>query len=231
MSMLVPHDPRCRGEDWAQLRTWLLALGAALLLNGVCLLVLPWLMVPDNSAPALEQMVPLVQVVRVRTPEPEPSRRQEPPPEPPQPQQQAKAAPKAPVPVAPLQMPFTLETRLPPLATDLQLPAAAVARIEPGQIDGVTMAELDAPISPTTRVPPVYPLHAKRRGTEGWVKVRFVVNEQGEVEGPEVVAAEPAGVFETSVLRCVQRWRYTPGTVEGQAVRTLLETTIHFELQ
>ena len=81
------------------------------------------------------------------------------------------------------------------------------------------------------QIPPIYPHTAKRRNIEGWVKVKFVVDDQGTVGQAQVVAAEPEGVFEQSVLRCVKGWRFKPGTIGGVAVRTLVEQTISFKLE
>ena len=80
-------------------------------------------------------------------------------------------------------------------------------------------------------MPPVYPPSAKRRGIEGWVKVRFVVNPRGEVQDVSIVDAKPPGVFDDSVTRCVFGWRFQPGTVDGTPVSAWVETTVRFELE
>jgi len=58
-----------------------------------------------------------------------------------------------------------------------------------------------------------------------------VVDEQGTVGQVSVLAAEPEGVFEQSVLRCVAGWRFKPGTIGGVAVKALVEQTITFKLE
>ncbi len=63
------------------------------------------------------------------------------------------------------------------------------------------------------------------------VKVRFLVNNQGQVEQPRVVEARPENVFEKSVVNCVLKWKFKPGTVEGVPVNTMVETIIRFELE
>lgn len=57
---------------------------------------------------------------------------------------------------------------------------------------------------------PDYPQAAIRREIEGWVDIRFDVNPLGRVENLQVVAAQPEGVFEKSVLQAAQHWRYQP---------------------
>jgi len=58
-------------------------------------------------------------------------------------------------------------------------------------------------------VDPVYPAAAAAAGLEGWVDVRFSIGAKGTVTAPEVVAADPAGVFDAAALAAVSRWRYT----------------------
>jgi len=94
-----------------------------------------------------------------------------------------------------------------------------------------TAGQLDGPLTALTKTPPVYPRAAKQRNTEGWIKVKFVVNEQGHVDQVTILDAEPKDVFEQSVLRCLDQWRFKPGTVGGRAVKALVEQTISFKLQ
>lgn len=94
-----------------------------------------------------------------------------------------------------------------------------------------TTSQLDGSLIMLVKTPPVYPHSAKRRNIEGWIKVRFVVDEQGQVNRVTVLDAQPEGVFEQSVLRCVASWRFKPGAVGGIAVKVLVEQTITFKLE
>lgn len=58
-------------------------------------------------------------------------------------------------------------------------------------------------------VEPAYPEAAAAAGIEGHVDVAFTIALDGTVTNAEVVAAEPAGVFENAALAAVSRWRYT----------------------
>lgn len=60
------------------------------------------------------------------------------------------------------------------------------------------------------REAPEYPRGAERRNLEGHVVVRYNVTPEGEVADIEVVEATPSGVFERSVLRALEGWRYAP---------------------
>lgn len=75
-------------------------------------------------------------------------------------------------------------------------------------------------------VAPAYPPDAMARGVEGYVEVRFQVDLDGLVTAPEVVAAEPAGVFEQAALAAVGRWRYTRPVGEPQTVTERIDFTI-----
>ncbi|MGM0404242.1 MAG: energy transducer TonB, partial [Thermodesulfobacteriota bacterium] len=86
------------------------------------------------------------------------------------------------------------------------------------------------PLTAVSRMPPVYPMNAKRRNIEGWVRVRFIVDKEGTVEDIEILEEKPPGVFDRAVIDCVSGWRFNPGTVGGVPVRTVAETTIRFEL-
>lgn len=97
--------------------------------------------------------------------------------------------------------------------------------------DAYSIGELDGPLTPLVRVPPMYPMIAKRRGIEGWVKVKFLVTEQGGVDRIEILEANPEKIFDQSVVRCVSSWRFSPGKVQGEPVNTWVMTTIRFELE
>jgi protein TonB len=60
---------------------------------------------------------------------------------------------------------------------------------------------------------PVYPFDAQRRGIEGKVVIRFVVDENGQVQDPEVIEAEPAGVFEQAALAAIVKYKFDPAVV------------------
>jgi protein TonB len=80
-------------------------------------------------------------------------------------------------------------------------------------------------------VSPTYPFRAKRRGVEGKVVVRFLVDKQGRVSQSTVVRADPEGVFEQSALKAVRQWRFQPGTKDGRPVATWVQVPIRFELK
>lgn len=110
-------------------------------------------------------------------------------------------------------------------------PAALPAQPEPSAQDTkFALSEVDSHPRLVRKVNPTYPFQAKRRGVEGKVIVRFLVDNQGRVSEFSVVQAEPEGVFEESALRAVRKWRFEPGEKDGKPVDTWVQVPIRFEL-
>ncbi|MBU0741292.1 TonB family protein [bacterium] len=92
-------------------------------------------------------------------------------------------------------------------------------------------ADLDQPPRVVARIPPVYPYRARQREIEGHVRVRFLVSPEGQASQVQVLEAEPAGLFEESVLQIIPSWRFSPGLIDGQPVASWMATTVRFELR
>ena len=131
-----------------------------------------------------------------------------------------------------LALPIKVETNLPVSPGIVPLSALDTTIKTMGQaLAGVYSEEqLDLPLMVLARMPPVYPIQARRRGTEGWVRVLLTVDKIGKVTETAILEAEPVGVFEKCVERCVLGWRFKPGTVNGTPVKARIETTIEFKL-
>ncbi len=90
----------------------------------------------------------------------------------------------------------------------------------------------DGPALPVVKVTPRYPARAQERGIEGYVLLEFTIDELGRVVSPRVLRAEPGGVFERAALRAVERFKYKPRIVNGQAVAvTGVQHRLTFELE
>ncbi|MEA1969837.1 MAG: TonB family protein [Thermodesulfobacteriota bacterium] len=127
--------------------------------------------------------------------------------------------------------PFEINQKLPPVPG---MPAINMQDIKidvPALKNAYMASEIDNSLTPLAHVPPLYPFRAKRRGIEGWVKVKFLVNKNGAVEKIKIVEAEPKDIFNKSVLNTIPQWRFSPGTVEGIVVNTWVVTTIRFKLE
>jgi protein TonB len=77
----------------------------------------------------------------------------------------------------------------------------------------------DGDVLPIFKVTPNYPLTAAKRGVEGYVVIRFTVDELGRIVDPEIVEAMPAGIFNRSALEAVRRFKYRPRVLNGQPTR------------
>jgi periplasmic protein TonB len=222
-------------QRWYCPQTWLAGLAIVALTVAVNLALfglMPLLLQRDYPPPAFDQPQP-INFIRLQRPESPIKKHLEKPPEPPPPQEQPEP-PRPAEAVAPprqLQLSFVLNPQLParPDSPALPLLPAELPRLS-AIGDLFSADDLDTPLTVIARIPPPYPLGAKRRGTEGWVRVRFIVDDQGRVHQVEVIDSSPAGVFDDTVVRSVSSWRFSPGTVGGIAVTTRAETTVHFKL-
>lgn len=75
-----------------------------------------------------------------------------------------------------------------------------------------------------------YPEMARRAGIEGRVYIQFIVNEQGEVENPQVIRGIGGGADEEA-LRVVSQAKFRPGMQRGRPVRVQYSLPIFFRLQ
>ena len=93
-----------------------------------------------------------------------------------------------------------------------------------------SVADLDQVPREISRIQPQYPPRAEMRRIEGQVRVHFLVDETGSVTRTSILAADPEGVFEETVLQAVSRWRYAPGLIDGRPVATWVVTPVRFTL-
>lgn len=75
-----------------------------------------------------------------------------------------------------------------------------------------------------------YPDQARRAGIEGRVYVQFIVNEEGQVEDPQVIRGIGGGADEEA-LRAVRQAQFRPGMQRGRPVRVQYSLPIVFQLQ
>jgi TonB family protein len=68
-------------------------------------------------------------------------------------------------------------------------------------------AEMPEPIS---RKEPMYPMNAARRGLFGFADARFLIDENGKVQGVEIVNDYPKGTFDKATKNALSAWKYQP---------------------
>ncbi|MBF9000568.1 MULTISPECIES: energy transducer TonB [Vibrio] len=71
---------------------------------------------------------------------------------------------------------------------------------------------------PLYRVQPQYPVRALKRGIEGFVIMKFTIDESGHPTDIEVVKANPRHMFEREARRALRSWKYQPKVADGKAV-------------
>ena len=99
---------------------------------------------------------------------------------------------------------------------------------------GFSLSQVDKAPRPIRRVNPVYPFSAKRRGIKARVKVRGLVDVNGDPQ--KVVAAEcdPADsmdIFGPPAVAAFKKWRFQPGEIGGDPVPTRVAVNIYFEIE
>jgi periplasmic protein TonB len=105
-------------------------------------------------------------------------------------------------------------------------PAAPPAAPPPSARPGARTSE---PI-PLVKVQPDYPPAAKKRRTEGWVELQFLVGVDGVPKQIEVIRAQPPGMFDRAAIRAMSRWKFKPAERDGQPVEARAKTTVGFKL-
>jgi len=115
-------------------------------------------------------------------------------------------------------------------AHPLGLPAGIGGGLGRGELQG-GIGQVDVLPRILRKIEPRYPVGARERGVTGSVSVRFLVDGQGRVLEPQVVAADPPGVFEQSALSAVRRWRFKAAKKDGQQVATWVILPIRFSLE
>jgi protein TonB len=224
------HTIYLNALHWRNWNTWAWAASIALAMNLMLFAVMPYLLHRKPAKPVYDQLVSQINVIRINRPDSAVRRKTVKPPRPPEKRKELPPRSPARQPLqAKLALPFEINPRLPGGPDTLDLPLLKTRM--PGMQDVLGIGDLDGPLTPLGRIAPVYPLAAKQRGIQGWVKVKFVVNEQGAVERITIVDAKPPGVFDHNVRRCISKWRFKAGTVEGLPVKAWVETTVRFELE
>lgn len=77
---------------------------------------------------------------------------------------------------------------------------------------------------------PSYPMRAKSRNIEGWVKIEFTVTASGAVTDAHVVGASPSGIFDDAALAAIQRFRFKAKMVNGKAINGIATKKFNFTL-
>lgn len=89
------------------------------------------------------------------------------------------------------------------------------------------MQETEEKPRPVRQIEPSYPADLKKRKIGGWVDVEFIVDERGNVTNPIVTRFEHPE-FEQPALEAVQKWKFTPGKIDGKPVKVRVTIPVVF---
>ena len=77
----------------------------------------------------------------------------------------------------------------------------------------------------------VYPVEAKDKKVEGYVRVAYDVSVDGSVTNVRVVDSNPPGVFDEAAVAAVHGWRFHPAIgSDGKPVVKELVSRVNFKL-
>ncbi|GAB4169163.1 MAG: hypothetical protein Fur0032_07620 [Terrimicrobiaceae bacterium] len=79
--------------------------------------------------------------------------------------------------------------------------------------------------------PPRYPEFARRKGWEGLVVVRIVVDPTGRPRSAKVQAGSGYGVLDQAALQTVKSWQFHPRVVGGIPVEGTVDVPVNFSLR
>jgi periplasmic protein TonB len=88
--------------------------------------------------------------------------------------------------------------------------------------------DVKAPVA-INRAKPDYTESARKGHITGVVIVEAIVNKQGEVEQVKVLKGLPLGLSEQAI-EAVKKWRFHPGTLNGDPVEVIFTLTVNFTL-
>jgi len=123
------------------------------------------------------------------------------------------------------------ETALPPMVKVLRIAVAGTAGDSSAAQTTYRLEQVDERPQPMS-VPSVrYPAHLRSRRVEGYVRLSYVVKEDGSVDASSITVMESSHPeFERPAADVVRRSVFRPARLGGRAVAVPVEQTISFEL-
>ena len=88
--------------------------------------------------------------------------------------------------------------------------------------------DVKAPIK-ISSVDPVYPEVARKARISGIVIVECTIDKSGNVTNVQVLKPLPFGL-DAAAVEAVKKWKFRPGTLNGQPVDVLYNLTVNFKL-
>lgn len=91
-------------------------------------------------------------------------------------------------------------------------------------------ADLDKPLVPVSRMPPVFPLALRETHTAGTVIVEFFIDRLGHAQLPRVVSASHED-FGYAAAQAVAQWQFEPPLKNGTPVIVRVQVPLEFKFQ
>lgn len=89
--------------------------------------------------------------------------------------------------------------------------------------------QLDRPLKPVSRRPPVYPLALEATGQTGEAMIEILIDEAGDAQLPRIVSCS-APEFGYAAVQAVATWRFEPPKKNSKAVVTRVRVPLEFAL-
>lgn len=87
-------------------------------------------------------------------------------------------------------------------------------------------------LSPKVRIQPSYPLIAASKEIEGYVTLKFDINQLGETVNIRVIDAKPKGYFEKASRKALRKWKYRVEQKDGESAVAIDQVvTLNFQLE
>ncbi|MFC1603265.1 energy transducer TonB [Pseudomonadota bacterium] len=197
-------------------------------LGGIIIaLSLLWLMqlmvINDDDVGAMKSKRPVMEFVRLKQTSETRLKQREKPEEPPPPEQ----PPQIPEMELAVAKPIA---RAPNIAMAMPELSMSAMNFDAPYIGAVAKGTPDRDFMVLSRIPPRYPHRAERKKIEGWVKVSFIITEQGSVKDAIVADANPKGIFDRAALQAILKWKFKPRVTDGKPVATQADQVINFKL-
>ncbi len=80
-----------------------------------------------------------------------------------------------------------------------------------------------------SRVEPTYPEVARKARISGIVIVECIIDKNGTVQNVQILKPLPFGL-DQAAAEAVKKWRFKPGTLNGQPVDVIFNLTVNFKL-
>ena len=120
---------------------------------------------------------------------------------------------------------------------DIDIPALDIpltGRLQGSLLGGIGVTSGGGAASnliPLVRVPPQYPLRARQRRIQGWVKLEFTITREGNVKDIRVVESHPPKIFDQAAKRAIARWKFKPLVIDGEPVEQQALQVLEFKLK